>query len=127
VELLLNLVWLFVAAFSLLLWGVHTSSISRGSRNFTAFIALVCVLCFLFPVISMSDDLSNSPALWETGKLKKWVSAGLAEALTLFSVRPQAFPETKGRRAANLHAEFALPAQELAWSNLDRRPPPQHS
>jgi hypothetical protein len=127
VEVALNFVWLVLAAVSLLLWAVNSLNCTRRDRNFDAVIALTCVLCFLFPVISMSDDLNRSPALCETGKLKKWVSADLAEALVLFSVRAPALPEPAARRAVNLHVKCGLPTQEFVWSNLDRRPPPHRS
>jgi hypothetical protein len=124
VELALNLVWLILAAVSLLLWGIHSLSTPRRDRNFTAVIALTCVLCFLFPVISMSDDLNTSPALCETGKLKKWISADMAEALVLSSVVPPALRQSAPGRSLHPGVKSDLPSQELVWSNLDRRPPP---
>lgn len=126
VELALNLVWLVLTAISLLLWGVYVLSSPPGHRYFTAIIALICVMAFLFPVISMSDDL-HRPALCETGKFKKWLSAGLAEALLS---SPSLLPppaEPAARQAANLHAEVCLPSRDLVWFTLDRRPPPQRS
>jgi hypothetical protein len=126
VELASNLVWLVLAAISLLLWGVYALATEQPRSHFTALIAVICIIGFLFPVISMSYDLSNCPALFQTNKLKKWASTG--RATVLFSApAPPALPRPVVRQEANLHAEICLPMREVVCSNLDRRPPPRHS
>ncbi|HEY6307352.1 MAG TPA: hypothetical protein VI488_12935 [Candidatus Angelobacter sp.] len=125
-ELAFNVVWLVLAAISLLLWGVYALATQQRRSDFTALIALICIICFLFPVISMSNDLSNCPAVLQTNKPKKWASAERATAL--FSApAPPALPRPVVRPEANLHAEICLPLREVVCSNLDRRPPPSHS
>ncbi len=66
-ELLLNLIWLAVAAGALL---AFARSRRRSARMAdvaygTALVALACVLVLLFPVISASDDLHPAQAVVE--------------------------------------------------------------
>jgi hypothetical protein len=125
VELALNLVWLVLAALSLLLWGISAFSMQRRNSNFAAATALVCILCFLFPVISISDDLNSNPALCETSKSKKSVSTDdLNDARSLSELVLPFHPGLALRPAAHLVAEVS-PSREHFWFNLDRRPPPQ--
>lgn len=124
-ELALNLVWLVLAVVSFLLWGIPALSNKRRSSNFAAFAALICILCFLFPVISISDDLNSSPALCETSKSKRSVSSDDSNGARLLS--ELALPSHPGiavGQMAHLLAE-AAPSPEQVWFNLDRRPPPQ--
>jgi hypothetical protein len=123
VELALNLVWLLLSGVSLLLWATF-ALLFPDQRRLTAGIALVCVIVFLFPVISATDDLSNIPAVCETGKfgkLKKWVSAELDGAL-LFSAA--VLPRPRAQRVPNLNSEGPSHSPETVWSGLERRPPP---
>jgi len=59
-EALLNAVWLLVAVSLLFLWRhrwlpqIRKHSLDRRRQSF---VGLVCVLAFLFPAISLSDDL----------------------------------------------------------------------
>jgi hypothetical protein len=45
----------------------------------------------------------------------------------LFFVRPLPVLTKPALRTAVLHSEVSHSSLELAWSNLDLRPPPQHS
>jgi len=57
-ELLLNLAWILLAVPAFWLW--RYSRTIAGSRNATplqGLLALGCLLVFLFPVISLTDDL----------------------------------------------------------------------
>ncbi len=122
-ELALNLVWLVLALLSFVWWGAYALCMPRRDRDFSALIALVCVVAFLFPVISMSDDLLSNPALCQTTKVK----AGLADAAKA-DCFVRAIPIlTQQSIRANAHPEPYDASPELAWSNLDRRPPPRHS
>jgi hypothetical protein len=70
-ELLLNLVWALITcgAFVFLL------PRSRGGR--AAVIGLACVAALLFPIISVSDDLSVARDAWEEATSIRRVSAML--------------------------------------------------
>ena len=122
-ELVLNLVWLLLTLLSFGLWVVYARLNARKYPQFSAVIALICVAGFLFPVISMSDDLLSSPALCESSKVKKWGGAELAKVL--FFVRALPVLAEPALRTARLHSEVSHSSVELAWSNLDRRPPPR--
>jgi hypothetical protein len=122
VELALNLVWLVLAGVCLLRWGT-LALLFPDQRRLTAGIALVCVIVFLFPVISATDDLSSTPAVCETCKLKKWVSAELNEALLRSAMVP-VLPPIEAHGLANANADVPLHAPEIVWSGLEHRPPP---
>ncbi len=71
-ELLLNLIWLAVAATALV---AFTRSRRRSARMahipyVQALIALACVVVLLFPVISASDDLHPAQAIVEDASKK---------------------------------------------------------
>jgi hypothetical protein len=61
-ELLLNLVWFGIAAAAFLL--VLPSALARRGTQATA--ALLCCAALLFPIISVSDDLSGDRDTYET-------------------------------------------------------------
>lgn len=124
-ELVLNLVWVLLAILSFGLWLAYGRSPARQYRHFSAIIALICVAGFLFPVISMSDDLLSSPALCESSKVKKW--SGAYAGKVLFFVRALPVLTGPALRMAGLHSQVSHSSLELAWSNLDRRPPPPQS
>jgi hypothetical protein len=125
VELVLNLVWVLLALLSFGLWLAYGRSPAHKHRHFSAIIALICVAGFLFPVISMSDDLLSSPALCESNKVKKW--GGAFAAKVLFFVGALPVLTEPALRTAGLHSPVSHSSLELAWSNLDRRPPPPPS
>ncbi len=58
-ELLLNAIWLALAAGLLVVWHSRWLPQIRGPRDRSrqSFVGLVCVLALLFPAISLSDDL----------------------------------------------------------------------
>ena len=124
-ELVLNLVWALLALLSFALWLAYGRSPANKHQHFSAIIALICVAGFLFPVISMSDDLLSSPALCESSKVKKW--AGAYAAKVLFFVRALPVLTEPALRRTALHCQVAHSSLELAWSNLDLRPPPPPS
>jgi len=125
VELVLNLVWALLALLSFGLWLAYGCSPAHKHQHFPAIIALICVAGFLFPVISMSDDLLSSPALCESSKVKKW--AGAYTANVLFFVRALPVLAEPALRRAVQQSQVSHSSLELAWSNLDLRPPPQPS
>lgn len=60
-ELALNLFWLLLSLASLAVWRLHWSRARTGRwrrhGSLRGLTALVCALVFLFPVISLTDDL----------------------------------------------------------------------
>src|SRR5215472_1173999 len=119
VELALNLVWLVLATASFLLWGIPALSFPRRNSNFAAATALICILCFLFPVISISDDLNSNPALCETSKSKKSLSTDdMTDARLLSQPVLSSHLGTVLGQMSHLLAE-AAPSREQVWFNLD--------
>jgi len=90
---------------------------------------VICLLALLFPVISISDDLSQVPGLAEANRLQDVLKAPqqrtafqLAAILPVnfFALQPQA-------RAAIRNFDLApLALHEHFWApSIDKRPPPQ--
>jgi hypothetical protein len=135
VELTLNLVWAGIAATLLLFWAGNSSgrSLGRSSeprlaradarRTATALIALLCVICILFPIISMTDDLNASPAEPETAKSKL---ALLPHFLTSSGSWTLVYdPNTSVfQHEVEAQEDFAPPAHAFLSFLLTRRPPP---
>jgi hypothetical protein len=126
-ELALNLVWLAVSM-ALLLIGCRQVSLAPADRSRTiAAVALVCLVCLLFPVISATDDLHDTgPALLETNKLKRLAPSSPA-ALTILpwlALRP---PQENRQASLSQPADVTLPLLEVLPFHLHRRPPPAQS
>lgn len=71
-ELVFNLIWVLLACGSLLAWTLarrdaDSTSLPAYSRGL---VILACILFVLFPVISISDDVAQTPALTEDVTLK---------------------------------------------------------
>ncbi len=87
-------------------------------------VAVVCLICLLFPVISMTDDLNCSgPALVESSKLKK-LTASAHVVLTVLSWPLLLAPQENQWAALDRMPEIGRPLQEVFVVNLTRRPPP---
>jgi hypothetical protein len=126
-ELALNLVWL-VVSLALLTLGARQVSLAAADRRRTiAAIALVCLVCLLFPVISATDDLHDSgPALLETNKLKLLAPSSTA-ALTVLpwlALRP---PQENRLASLSRPEDAPLPLLEVLPFHLHHRPPPVRS
>ncbi len=87
-------------------------------------IALVCLICLLFPVISMTDDLNCSgPALVESSKIKKLVASAHV-ILTLLPWPALEAPQENRWAALDRTPDLRRPSLEILAFNLSRRPPP---
>ncbi|HEV2961079.1 MAG TPA: hypothetical protein VG649_04575 [Candidatus Angelobacter sp.] len=121
-ELVLNFVWLGISCVLLVLGIPLILSQRLACSRWSAAVALVCILCLLFPVISMTDDLHNTPAVVENKKLKKLVVAAHVLAALLSSFLFQA-PEPVAV-AAKDRDELCFPIAVMFTLDLSRRPPP---
>jgi hypothetical protein len=104
-ELLLNLVWLIG---SLIALGMVIRHARDAQRPALMILATVCILCLLFPIISISDDLSpDLEAIEESISIRRVVTAlyvhshelpavafAFLAILALFSLSFFAFVET---------------------------------
>jgi hypothetical protein len=123
VELTLNLVWLLISAAVLILC-YSRSAISPGRRGrVIAALAMVCVACLLFPVISMTDDLNSSPALPEGNKFKNLAFSG-SVIIALAAWIMLNVSREKSWWAFNPESSWSLPSQQLPAYSLQHRPPP---
>ncbi|HYM59384.1 MAG TPA: hypothetical protein VEZ11_00680 [Thermoanaerobaculia bacterium] len=83
-ELLLNLIWLVIAVASFAIVLPRASARYAGARRkgylVTVVMALVCVCALLFPIISVSDDLSiDREAIEELGSLRRSIVAAATQ------------------------------------------------
>jgi len=135
VELTLNIVWAGIAATLLLFWAGRASGLSLGRspnprlahaemrRTATALLALLCVICILFPIISMTDDLNASPAEPETAKSILVVLPHflMSDGSWTLVYDPHA---TVFHHEVEAHEAFAPPAHQFLSFLVTRRPPP---
>jgi hypothetical protein len=123
VELTLNLLWAGIAATLLALWAAPRFVRPGKYRAGIALLALLCVICVLFPIVSMSDDLSASPADPETVKSKQ---ALLPHFLLTGSAWSLVYdPHALAFREISMQPDFAPPAHSFLSFFVTRRPPPQ--
>ena len=105
-EFTLNFVWALIAGTLLVIYS-KSEGVSGRDRSF-AFIAFLCVISVLFPVISITDDLSNVPLMAEGSQARKWLVAGGAlnavlgpppePAVTLYELRSRQLPKSFSKR-----------------------------
>jgi hypothetical protein len=122
-ELILNIVWAGVAATLLLFWSRPCATRAGARRSGIALLALLCVICILFPVVSMTDDLNASPAEPETVK-SQWAMAApflLTSGLWTLVYDPNA---SAFRHEIESQEDFGPPSHAFLSFFLTRRPPP---
>jgi hypothetical protein len=122
-ELILNIVWAGIAAALLLFWSRPRVTRAGARRSGVALLALLCVICILFPIVSMTDDLNASPAEPETAKsnlalLPHFLMSGGSWTL-VYDPHASVF-----HHELEAHEAFAPPAHAFLSFLLTRRPPP---
>jgi hypothetical protein len=124
VELILNLAWLGISLAILTAGCLHVARAHQGWGQGATVIALVCLICLLFPVISATDDLNNAgPAMLETSKLKRLLpSLQMAVALLPWLIVQ---PPLEDKWLALSQPAPLLRLQEFFAFELHRRPPPR--
>jgi len=120
VELILNFVWAGLAIALLVLW--RRLGPLEGRQSVVALLALICVICILFPVISMTDDLNASLADPETVKVAIMPHIVAADGLWGMVYDPHAI---QFHHQIETQAEFPPPVSNHLSFLLTRRPPPQ--
>lgn len=131
-ELLLNLCWLAIsglALFTCYLDRLAAELVFAGSSADAAgLLVVICMLALLFPVISISDDLSQTLSLAEGSRLQDVLKAPelrgiyclaaiLPTTLQLASQSQTVMSTIGSKPAFVLHDIFWAPA-------IDNRPPP---
>jgi hypothetical protein len=126
VELALNIGWLVLSAAicAFFVWqGVPTKG--KAQNLGIACIAILCMVCLLFPVVSMTDDLNSSLAMPEATKLKRLID--LTQGVHLFSFALTLViyaPQLRNWAALALEQQQKPADQARLYFNLNRRPPP---
>ena len=132
VELLLNLVWLLLSGVSACWWVcVHLRSDAKGLPGYyKGLLILGCILFVLFPVVSISDDVAQTPALAEDGARKQVLT--VAKATELIHPTPAAalsklvpgWGSAFWRESENGQESFGTPTS--VDPNIENRPPPHY-
>jgi hypothetical protein len=128
-ELLLNLVWVAISAGALLAWiSLSRSSYSQRAGTLRGLMVLVCILALLFPVISITDDLSQTIGLAEGARLQDLLKAPeLRGIYHLAAVLPDIifpFRSESSAIARKPVAETSIPHEVLRTPSVEKRPPP---
>ena len=123
-ELTLNLVWAGIAATLLFFWAAPRLAHVDARRSAIALLALLCVICVLFPVVSMTDDLNASPVDPETLKSKVAMLPHFLVASGEWMLVHDPH-ETTFRHEVDAQPDFKPPAHSFLSFLLTRRPPPQ--
>jgi K+-transporting ATPase A subunit len=122
-ELVLNLAWLALCLGLLVFFGPSLKKPAAGRTRGVALVAMLCILFLLFQVISISDDLSANPALFEATKFKNFsvmIQALAALLAWVIVLAPQSTRLMWARRTEK--SVFPLPG--IFAPDLFRRPPP---
>ena len=125
-ELILNIVWAGIAATLLLFWGrLPEPRLAHAGmrRTSTTLLALLCVICILFPIVSMTDDLNASPAEPETAKSQLALLPHFLMSSGSWTLvyDPHA---TVFQHEVEAQEDFAPPVHAFLSFLLTRRPPP---
>jgi hypothetical protein len=123
-ETLLNLVWTSVSLSLLLVCGIHMLRGGANRRRAAAAVALLCLVCMLFPVISATDDINAaSPALVETNKLKR-LAAWMPAVVDLLVWPALQVPLATHWAGVDPASNFVPSLSDAFAFKLSRRPPP---
>lgn len=124
-ELGLNIAWLILSA-SLVILGVACGKAGRrtSEQRIAVVIALTCLIAFLFPVISMTDDLNSAAVLPETNQSKQWIGmTGMFAIVTAAFVAAFSAQSSAWADGSILAAPPRISQHAFSF-DLSRRPPP---
>ena len=130
-ELLFNLVWIAISATALFAWASwrQRSSSETAPGMWLGVGVVVCLLALLFPVISISDDLSQVPGLAETNRLQDVLKTpDLRTVFQLTAILPADLLALQPQAGAAIRNFNSVPLflHEHFWApSIDKRPPPQ--
>ena len=130
-ELFLNLVWLAVSVAVLAAWALRLRERTGVKRISSAksYLALACIMIFLFPVISMTDDVQLMVMCAENSG----ATLDISNSLKFDHPCMAALPSTSSLEIGLIHHAQWLrqnTADGQAWivpiepAAFDRRPPP---
>ncbi|HEY2394299.1 MAG TPA: hypothetical protein VGK22_24225 [Candidatus Angelobacter sp.] len=122
-ELTLNLVWLGIGVVLLGLQSAPKFMHAEQRRTGIALLALLCVICLLFPVVSMTDDLNTSSVDPETVKAKLVL---LPHFLVASNVWMLVYDPNQSayRHEVDAQPDYQFPVYSFLSFRLTRCPPP---
>jgi hypothetical protein len=127
-ELLFNFVWLAISCTALLAWirWRRESSSTEAPSMIRGLLVVICILALLFPAISISDDLSQTPGLAEGPRIQDTLKAPDVRAidhLTIALVAPLLVRSSS--RFWSVTEEPTIASHDRFWVPIiDKRPPP---
>jgi hypothetical protein len=124
-ELALNIAWLILSA-SLVILGATCGKPGRrtNEQRVAVFIALTCLIAFLFPVISMTDDLNSAAVLPETNQSKQWIGMTSMFAIVTAAFVAAFSVQSSAWAGGSILAASPRISQDAFAFDLSRRPPP---
>jgi hypothetical protein len=123
-ELTLNLVWLVLGCTLLVLPAMPQFVHAEKRRTGIALLAIVCVICLLFPVVSMTDDLNTSSVDPETVKSKLVLLPHFMAASSVWTLVYDPHAVAYRHELAE-QPDYRFPVHSFLSSRLTRCPPPQ--
>lgn len=87
-------------------------------------IALVCLIAFLFPVISITDDLNGGAILAEATRSKRWMPSVELFAIVATGLLAAFYALRSTWRDGSILAEASRLPQQVFAFHSSRRPPP---
>lgn len=124
-EVALNIAWLILSTGLVTLAMVAGKSSRRSpEERVAAAIALACLIAFLFPVISMTDDLNSAALVAENSKGKQWVTIASMVAIVATSFFAAFSAQSRTWADGSILNNLPSLSQEPFSFHMSRRPPP---
>jgi hypothetical protein len=125
-ELALNIAWLILSAglvAASLLASANPVCSAKRHRIVVA-VALACLVAFLFPVVSITDDLNSGAILAEGAKSKRWMPSTELVAFVATGLLAAFYALRSTWRDGSILAQTPLMPQDVFGCQSSRRPPP---
>lgn len=122
-ELTLNLMWACLSA-ALIIVSVRPVLRNRQKQQqLVIVVTVIALICMLFPLISITDDLNSGSVYAESPRTYEWGFGGHAVAALWFPVL-DVFSSENTRHNLEVNSLQPLPQSDAFTFNLSRRPPP---
>src|SRR5690349_9353491 len=105
-EFALNMMWAVISAAMLGMFVREASRRRLQRKDLLVAVAIVAIICFLFPVISITDDLNSAPVFGEASRGNDWNSHQAYAALQFIAVdvhNPGSAPHVSDSATAHSH------------------------
>lgn len=124
-ELALNIAWLILSVGLVVLSTVRNGAACPAKRHrVVVAIALACLIAFLFPVISITDDLNGAAILTETTRSKRWMPSVELFAIVATGLLSAFYAQSSTWGDGSILSEAPRVSREVFGFHSSRRPPP---